>query len=60
LPLASYAGKRLPKNVFVTCELTWMCPQNPASKPDIHPNLTGYSKIASAFERLLARDTTSG
>ncbi len=55
LPLLSYAGKRLPTNVVVTCELTWMCPTDSVARPNIHPNLAGYSTIASAFERVLAR-----
>ena len=55
LPLVSYAGKRRPKNVALTCELTWMCPLRSSERPDIHPNLAGYSTIASAFEQLLKR-----
>ncbi len=60
LPLLSYAGKELPKNVGVTCELTWMCPTDSVTKPNIHPNLAGYSTIASAFERVLGRGAPQG
>ena len=60
LPLLSYAGKTLPKNVVVTCELTWMCPTDTVTKPNIHPNLAGYSTIASAFERVLGRGAPKG
>ena len=59
LPLLSYAGKELPKNVGVTCELTWMCPTDSVTKPNIHPNLAGYSTIAfpysSAFSGAVPR-----
>ncbi|HUY05841.1 MAG TPA: SGNH/GDSL hydrolase family protein [Acidimicrobiales bacterium] len=53
LPLAHYGGKTLPTDVVSTCKLTWMCPVRSQRSRDIHPNLTGYRAIASAFEQKL-------
>jgi lysophospholipase L1-like esterase len=54
IPFVSYAGRTLPKDVVVTCQLTWMCPTKGGDgERDIHPNLRGYQAIASAFERVL-------
>ena len=44
-------GTPLPINVALTCRWTWAC-----SRGDIHPNGTGYGKIATAYFRVV-RDT---
>lgn len=36
----------LPANVALTCRWTWFC-----AKFDVHPNRTGYGKIAATFQR---------
>jgi hypothetical protein len=36
---------RLPINVVVVCQLTWMCTPPPQG-PDVHPNRSGYFVIA--------------
>ena len=53
LPVAHYGGKALPTDVVSICKLTWMCPIRSPQSRDIHPNLTGYRTIASAFEQML-------
>ena len=61
LPLVAYAGKRLPKDVVETCQLTWMCSSgSQVVAADIHPNRDGYQVIASAFDRVLPATTTAG
>lgn len=52
IPTATYGSKRLPMDVVTDCRLTWMCLLG-AGRQDIHPNLTGYKAIASAFARIL-------
>ncbi len=56
LPLTSYGGMLLPRDVASICELTWMCPLSgtQVAHPDIHPRLSGYRAIAGAFESTLA------
>lgn len=39
---------RVPTNVAMVCELTWMCAKYPFG-PDDHPNRTGYTVIAQAI-----------
>jgi lysophospholipase L1-like esterase len=51
LPLGRYDGKTVPRDVFETCTLTWMCPTASGTVPDIHPNNSGYRVIAAAFEK---------
>jgi lysophospholipase L1-like esterase len=55
VPVTDYGGKRLARNVAAICELTWMCPLDgaPVSRGDVHPRLSGYRAIASAFEAAL-------
>jgi lysophospholipase L1-like esterase len=53
LPVAHYGGKTLPTDVASVCKLTWMCPIRTSQGRDIHPNLTGYRAIASAFAQIL-------
>jgi lysophospholipase L1-like esterase len=52
------SGPGLPKNVQIACELTLMCVSvdgewQLADSPDIHPNNTGYARIARAFRRVI-------
>ncbi|MFI5387842.1 MAG: hypothetical protein ACHQ50_17165, partial [Fimbriimonadales bacterium] len=55
IPLTTYGGKLLPRDVALVCRWTWMCPISPAkSSPDIHADSAGYRVIAGAFEKLLA------
>ena len=55
LPLTTYASKRLPRNVALVCNWTWMCPLSATTgSPDIHPNTAGYGVVARAFEKVLA------
>jgi len=55
-PPTVYGSKLLPRNVALVCLWTWMCPISPAKySPDIHANSTGYSVIARAFEKVLAK-----
>lgn len=55
LPVSSYGGRRLPRDVVETCQLTWMCvaASGKSAPADIHPNAIGYRVIASAFDRVL-------
>ena len=56
IPLTSYGGRQLPRNVALVCRWTWMCPISPAKdSPDIHANSAGYRQIAGAFLTLLAK-----
>jgi lysophospholipase L1-like esterase len=56
IPLTTYGGKRVARNVALVCRWTWMCPISPAKgPPDIHANSAGYRVIAGAFERLLIK-----
>ncbi len=52
--LGLYAGHRLPLDVVRICQLTYMCPP-PSGHQDIHPNTSGYAKIATAFEKILPK-----
>ena len=45
-------GDGVPDNVDQVCTWTWRC-ASPPHGPDIHPNNTGYSVIAHAFEEAL-------
>lgn len=55
LPLVTVDGAKLPNDAAVVCRLTYMCP--PPAKhrahQDVHPNASGYTTIATAFEKLL-------
>ena len=42
---------RIPVNVALTCRWTWFC--SAKFFPDVHPNRTGYRKIARTFAREL-------
>lgn len=44
-----YRKQFVPASVVVICKKTWMCAPKPRG-PDIHPNTSGYLKIAKAFE----------
>lgn len=44
---------RIPVNVALTCRWTWFC--SPKSPTDVHPNQTGYRKIARTFNREVKR-----
>jgi lysophospholipase L1-like esterase len=54
LPLAEYAGKRLPTDVTDVCSWTWMCPQSATASQDVHPTTAGYRVIADAFDRVIS------
>jgi len=45
-------GDGVPDNVERVCALTWEC-TSPPHGPDRHPNTTGYSVMAHAFEQAL-------
>ena len=45
-------GDGVPNNVERVCALTWEC-TSPPHGPDQHPNATGYSVMAHAFEQAL-------
>jgi Putative Ig domain len=53
----TYNGMTVPENVALICAWTWMCSQN-----DIHPNDTGHTEVAQAFEQVIDQVTvtTSG
>lgn len=44
----------VPDNVDVICDLTSMCPDDPAVRPNIHLNPKGYRVVAKAFLASLA------
>ena len=54
IPLLSYGGRTLPADVAYVCRWTWMCPvSSNIDSADIHPDASGYSAIANAFEKIL-------
>jgi len=55
------SGNVLPKNVESTCIYTLMCEDTKdgwqlRAEPDIHPNNTGYARIARAFDKLMKKE----
>ena len=45
-------GGTAQRNLVVLCSYTWVCAKAPRG-PNIHPNPTGYSVMARAFEQVL-------
>jgi lysophospholipase L1-like esterase len=47
-------GGTVPRDLVVLCSYTWVCAKAPRG-PNIHPNPTGYSVMARAFEQVLPK-----
>lgn len=59
LPMTTYGGTRLARNVALVCRWTYMCPRPTRAgagiRRDVHPNDRGYRRIAAAFDAALRR-----